>query len=175
MSPWQICQPWCNICHDRLWGPSVWLEVTQRINFKILLYTFKCLHGLAPPPGYLVDLLQPHKPPRLLRSTDAGLLQELSSKYRTAGGSAFSHAAPRLWNSLPVTIRNTQSIETFMSMLKTHLLVSSLNHTCTLSQSPFEHCWMHKFAGQLGATLPLAIWPAGEAYIATSKIIIWGL
>ena len=65
------------------------------------------MHGLAP--GYLADVLQPYKA-RLLRSRDADLLQEVPSKYRTAGGSAFSHVAPRLWNGLPTIIRNAQTI-----------------------------------------------------------------
>ena len=30
-----------------------WLPVNRRIQFKILLITFKCLHGLAP--NYLID------------------------------------------------------------------------------------------------------------------------
>uniref|UniRef100_A0A8C6L007 Reverse transcriptase domain-containing protein n=1 Tax=Nothobranchius furzeri TaxID=105023 RepID=A0A8C6L007_NOTFU len=34
-----------------------WLPVTSRIQFKILLYTFKAIHNLAPP--YLSDLLHP--------------------------------------------------------------------------------------------------------------------
>ena len=34
-----------------------WLPVKQRIQYKILLLTFKCLHGMAP--AYLKELLIP--------------------------------------------------------------------------------------------------------------------
>ncbi len=44
-----------------------WLPVSSRIIYKILLLTFKSLHGLAP--TYLSDLLSPYTPSRLLRSS----------------------------------------------------------------------------------------------------------
>lgn len=34
-----------------------WLPITFRIDFKILLITFKVLHG--PAPAYILDLLSP--------------------------------------------------------------------------------------------------------------------
>ncbi len=44
-----------------------WLPVKQRIDFKILLFTFKCVHGTAPP--YLCDIIQiRHCEQYLLRS-----------------------------------------------------------------------------------------------------------
>ena len=39
-----------------------WLPIQHRINFKILLITFKALNNLAPP--YLTDLLKRHSPTR---------------------------------------------------------------------------------------------------------------
>lgn len=38
-----------------------WLPVHLRVNFKILLLTYKALHNLAPP--YLSDLLHTYSPP----------------------------------------------------------------------------------------------------------------
>ena len=43
-----------------------WLLTEERIVFKILLLTFKCLNGLAPP--YLCDLTTKYMPRRNLRS-----------------------------------------------------------------------------------------------------------
>ena len=37
-----------------------WLPVRQRIVFKILLYTFKALHGVTP--MYLTELISPYIP-----------------------------------------------------------------------------------------------------------------
>ena len=39
-----------------------WLPVCQRIVFKILLYTFKALHGATP--TYLTELVSPYVPRR---------------------------------------------------------------------------------------------------------------
>ena len=49
-----------------------WLPVHERIRFKILLMTFKCLNQLAP--SYLSDLLIHYRPSRTLRSSDKELL-----------------------------------------------------------------------------------------------------
>ena len=43
-----------------------WLPVDQRIAFKVLLFTYKAMQGLAP--QYLSDLLEPYSPLRSLRS-----------------------------------------------------------------------------------------------------------
>ena len=49
-----------------------WLPIQFRIDFKVLVITFKALNGLAPP--YVKDLLHPYIPARTLRSQNAGLL-----------------------------------------------------------------------------------------------------
>ena len=49
-----------------------WLPVDKRIEYKLLLYTYKALHGLAP--GYLCELIVPYAPPRVLRSAESNLL-----------------------------------------------------------------------------------------------------
>ena len=49
-----------------------WLPVKSRIEFKILLLTYKALHGQAP--SYLKELIVPYCPSRTLRSQDAGFL-----------------------------------------------------------------------------------------------------
>ncbi len=49
-----------------------WLPVRFRIDFKILMLTYKALHGLAL--HYLSQLLSVYTPSRDLRSSDSGLL-----------------------------------------------------------------------------------------------------
>ena len=44
-----------------------WLPVRYRIMYKILILTYKCIHGLAP--LYLQELIQEYKPTRNLRSS----------------------------------------------------------------------------------------------------------
>uniref|UniRef100_A0A3Q1J4G7 Reverse transcriptase domain-containing protein n=2 Tax=Anabas testudineus TaxID=64144 RepID=A0A3Q1J4G7_ANATE len=93
-----------------------WLPVKFRIDFKILLLTFKALNGLAP--QYLRELLVSYDPPRLLRSEDAGYLSVPRILKTTAGGRAFSYKAPKLWNSLPNSVRDSDTVSVFKSRLK---------------------------------------------------------
>ncbi len=39
----------------------------------------------------------------------------------TAGGRSFSYLAPKLWNNLPNTVREADTLCQFKSRLKTHL------------------------------------------------------
>ena len=95
-----------------------WLPVKYRIIFKVVLLTFKALHGLAP--NYLRTLLQSYIPSRSLRS-ETGNLLIMPKARRKLGCQSFAVAAPKLWNDLPVNIRTTTSIVSFRSSLKTHL------------------------------------------------------
>ena len=96
-----------------------WLTVKNRIIFKILLITFKALHGLAP--GYLSDLITPYRPSRSLRSMVANLLILPKCRTKTYGERAFAVAGPTLWNSLPQFMRELTSVNQFKAHLKTYL------------------------------------------------------
>ena len=96
-----------------------WLPVRLRIDYKILLLTFKAIHNQTP--AYISDLLQPYIPTRTLRSSTKKLLTSTTYKTITYGGRAFSYAAPKLWNVLPLDIRESPNLETFKRKLKTHL------------------------------------------------------
>ncbi len=43
----------------------------------------------------------------------------------TMGARSFSYAAPRLWNSLPLDIRNSNCLLTFKTRLKTYLFIQA--------------------------------------------------
>jgi hypothetical protein len=95
------------------------LPVEFRIEYKILLLTFKSMNGLAP--AYLSDLLMPYVPARSLRSSNMNLLKEHDSRTVTYGQRAFACCAPKLWNSLPNDLRSCSSLDVFKKCLKTHL------------------------------------------------------
>ena len=99
-----------------------WLLVRLRVDFKILLVTFKVLHGVAP--SYLKDLVSvlPDSHYQLRRNNNGILLERprLRTK-KTMGDRAFSIAAPILWNSLPLPIRQETSIDSFKRSVKTYL------------------------------------------------------
>ena len=101
-----------------------WLPVKQRIHFKILVLTYKCLQGQGP--DYLMDLLQPNKPtrPGLWSSAPKDSYLHISvprTKCKTFPDRSFSVGAPTLWNSLPQHIKEATSVLMFKNMVKTHL------------------------------------------------------
>jgi len=102
-----------------------WLPVQYRINFKILLFVFKALNGLAP--EYLSEMLTLREHSRLLRSSNQLVLEVPRSRYKRWGDQAFAVAAPRLWNKLPPDIRTITDETTFRSKLKTHLFRMAFN------------------------------------------------
>uniref|UniRef100_A0A672YDQ4 Reverse transcriptase domain-containing protein n=1 Tax=Sphaeramia orbicularis TaxID=375764 RepID=A0A672YDQ4_9TELE len=95
-----------------------WLPVCFRIDFKILLITFKARMGLAP--SYIQEMLVDYEPARSLRSSGRGLLAVPKSRLKSKGDRAFSIRAPQLWNGLPEEIRLAESVTSFKSLLKTH-------------------------------------------------------
>ena len=82
-----------------------WLPVRFRIDFKILMFVFKILI---------------HRPTRALRSANESYLNVPQCRLKTKGDRSFAVAAPKLWNSLPLHIRASETLDTFKSSLKTH-------------------------------------------------------
>ena len=103
-----------------------WLPIKQRSAFKILLITFKALHGMAP--VFISDLIQKHAPPRALRSSsEVRLRPTVRSSTKFYGDRAFASAAVHLWNCLPVNIRDAPSLSAFKSRLKTYLFLQAFD------------------------------------------------
>ena len=102
-----------------------WLPVNERIQFKILLLTFKSLNGLAP--VYIDEMIQRYVPNRKLRSSSAFLLKQNKWNLKSYGFRTFTVAAPFLWNSLPLEVKSSPSLNIFKSKLKTHLFKCAFN------------------------------------------------
>ena len=96
-----------------------WLPVRQHILFKILVVTYKALHGLAP--KYITDLIKPYIPKRSLRSSTQQLLVFPRHKTQSYGARAISVFAPAKYNKLPHHITTFPTVTYFRSHLKTHL------------------------------------------------------
>ena len=90
-----------------------WLPVRYRINFKILLLTFKAVYGMAP--SYITDLIHTKTNTRfLLRSIEGVLLTHPSGRMKKSfGDRSFSVTVPALWNALPVSLRSIKCISYF--------------------------------------------------------------
>lgn len=95
-----------------------WLPLRARLEYKIVLMVFKCLHEYAP--QYLADCLKVYQPTRSLRSSAMGLCKEVRTR-RVIGSSAFSVAGPKLWNQLPNSIRDKATLTHFKTALKTYI------------------------------------------------------
>ncbi len=95
-----------------------WLPIKHHIDFKILLITYKALNGLAP--QYLSKLLSHYSPPCPLRFQNSGRLIIPRISKSTAGGRSFSYLAPKLWNNLPNTVREADTLCQFKSRLKSN-------------------------------------------------------
>jgi len=100
-----------------------WLPVKQRIEYKVLLLTWKALNNQAP--SFIMELLELHIPNRQLRSGDAKCLTIPRTKTVTYGERALSVLAPKLWNKLPKSLRNCTELNTYKCQLKTHLYSSA--------------------------------------------------
>ena len=98
-----------------------WLPVEFRINYKIIILTFKIIHGTAP--KYLSELISFKSNSHYgLRSNNQLLLSPPKVKtLATLGDRAFVAAAPKLWNSLAPSLRDISNYELFKQELKTFL------------------------------------------------------
>ena len=115
------------------------LPVKYRIDFKINLLVFKCLHNSAP--DYLKELITWNIPSRTIinnervisnsftvtnnnppRRTQDPLLLVIPTDFgnrTTYRSRSFSHYAPRTWNKLPFSIRCLSNKDRFKNELKT--------------------------------------------------------
>ena len=96
-----------------------WLPIKLRIEYKIILLTYKALNGLAP--TYISELLHPVLHSRSLRSNSQNLLVLPKTHSVTYGDRRFSFAAPKLWNQLPEDLKSADSLFKFKKQLKTYL------------------------------------------------------
>ena len=98
-----------------------WLPVAYRIEFKILVLTFKAIYQLAP--SYICNLVRlKEKCKYQLRSSEELLLQlPMGKTKKTLGDRSFQIAAPALWNSLPASVRDIDNFLVFKRTMKTYL------------------------------------------------------
>ena len=89
-----------------------WLPIKYCIEFKILLMTFKAIHGMVP--DYIIcKLLSQRKSTGYsLRSSKKVVLEVPCSEILpTLGGTALCYAAPKLWNNLSSKISSNDSVK----------------------------------------------------------------
>ena len=99
-----------------------WLPVEWRIRFKLACLVHKILN--TGHPLYLTELIQYHKPSKSTRSSASHLLS-VPRHNLSFGARAFRVAAPKIWNSIPLHIHQSQTYSSFRRHLKTHYFISA--------------------------------------------------
>ena len=106
-----------------------WLPVSFRIEYKVLVLCYQSLNDLAP--SYMSSMLNYRDPPSArctVRNDELHLLKEPTANLITHGDRAFSVYAPKLWNTLPLHLRQASSVVCFKANLKTFLFKKSFGH-----------------------------------------------
>ena len=106
-----------------------WLKIKECIKYQVSMLMFKCLHNLAP--QYLIDItIFTYHQELNLRFRNNCVLPTRLSRTTMVHTSSISSMGPQIWNSLPITVKNTINLDTFKSRLK---CICSLNHIITFS------------------------------------------
>ena len=97
----------------------------MNLNISISCYS-SCKLLSTDQPSYLANSMSEYVPGRSLRSTGTCTLSVPRTK-TVIGARAFRSAAPSVWNRLPADIRNSSSLSTFRSRLRTLFFGLPLN------------------------------------------------
>lgn len=94
-----------------------WQSMGSRINYNKAILTYKALNNMVP--EYISKLLTPMSQTHTLnlRSNDNGALYVPLARTALYKDS-FSCSAPRLWNSLPLTVKNSETLNNFRRSIK---------------------------------------------------------
>ena len=104
-----------------------WLPVFYRIHFKILIIFFKAIYNISQ--SYICNLVSVKScSDYSLRSNKSLFLDRPKGRMlSTLGARSFYAAAPTLWNSLPLHIREITSLSVFKKQLKTYFFNIAYN------------------------------------------------
>ena len=104
-----------------------WLPIPYRIQYKLLLLTHHATHNNKH--DYLMELLTNYKSSRPQRTIHKYKLNKpITLSLNKKQESSFSIISPKLWNSLPHSIRSIVSDNTFKVKLKTHIFNIAYNN-----------------------------------------------
>lgn len=96
-----------------------WLPVLQRIQFRALCMAHKAVSGKGS--SFIRSLVTPYRPTGALRSDSKHLVSVPKIRRARSGGRSFVYNVAKLWNDLPLDIRQEANYLTFRKLIKTHL------------------------------------------------------
>ena len=104
-----------------------WLPIKERVQFKLLTFAQQILHT-SRSPAYLKALIQFEPNHQTKRENNKWKTVPKQSK-QSYGAKAFSVLGPKLWNELPLYLRQQQSTALFKKDIKTRLFEKAFNLT----------------------------------------------
>jgi len=116
-----VLQDYSNSATSLLSEELHWLLVNKRINFKIA--TLACQSLAFGQPTYLSSVLTPHQPQRSLRSVNQNLLSV--PRCNSSFGQSYSYCTHKIWNNIPLSVRQSPSLDSFKRNLKTHYFTNN--------------------------------------------------
>ena len=98
-----------------------WLPVKARIIFKMCVLTYQAL--VSEKPTYMRNMLKSFRPDTTisLRHSDDPYRLEESRSRTNIGTRAFERSAPKIFNKLPMDIKQSPNCHTFKKKLKTYI------------------------------------------------------
>ena len=114
------CQVVCNLHkfdHVNDWMHRLhWLKFQKIIAYKMATLVHQCKTGSAP--QYLIDFLPSRFHQCILRSSTSDNMQPIFCKTSLALKRFFSSAGPRIWNSLPPSLKAERDISPLRKALR---------------------------------------------------------
>jgi len=120
-----------------------WLKITERIQFRLCVLAYRCLHGSAP--QYLAETLHltsDTEACRHLRSGSTSTLFVPATRRSSLGDRAFPVASALSWNTLPVSLRTVSSYLTCrreQDLSVQHFISRQLNCLCDFVKWPCSY------------------------------------
>ena len=103
-----------------------WLPIPYRSEFKIAFLVYQSLKGQAP--CYLQEHLSVRDVSRITHSGTSGTVLNIpATKRKTFADRPFAVAGPKIWNSLPQSIRQATTFYYFKRELKTYFFKCANN------------------------------------------------
>ena len=97
-----------------------WLTIYQRVEYQTVLMVYKSLHGLTP--SYISDLFHTSGENYGYSLRNSHINLHLPKPRTNMMKRSFSYKGAQLWNSLPIELHESQSLNGFKYKCKQYLL-----------------------------------------------------
>ena len=100
-----------------------WLPVQYKIQYKVLLITYKALNNTTP--GYITELINSKSTTRSLHSNNIYFMYPIVIQSHMVSVHSCKQCPYLIWNSIPLEFHSSSTVNTFKKAIKTHLFVKA--------------------------------------------------